>query len=63
MDAILIIVGILTVAGVGLAIYELRRGRPFQIEHLYEAGNSEAGRELTRIGDEVQNRTLFNKSH
>ena len=63
MTWIYITVGGLLAIGGGLAIFERRRGRPFQIEHLDEDGNPEVGRELTRISDEVKNRTMFKKSH
>tara|TARA_R110002094_G_scaffold5023_1_gene13900 strand:+ start:806 stop:997 length:192 start_codon:yes stop_codon:yes gene_type:complete len=63
MTWIYITIGGLLVIGGGIAIYERRRGRPFQIEHLDEDGNPDADRELTRISDEVQNRSLFKAKH
>ena len=63
MTWIYITVGGLLAIGGGLAIFERRRGRPFQIEHLDEDGNPDADRELTRISDEVQNRSLFKAKH
>ena len=63
MTWIYITIGGLLVIGGGIAIYERRRGRPFQIEHLDEDGNPDADRDKTPIQDEVKNRSLFNKDH
>ncbi|MFT4743962.1 MAG: hypothetical protein ACI91Z_001942 [Yoonia sp.] len=58
-----IIVGGLFALGSGIAIYELRRGRPFTIEHVDDDPETEATREQTRIGDAIKNRTNLDLMH
>jgi len=56
-----IIVGGLFALGGGIAIYELRRGRPFTIEHIDDEADAE--NEKTRFGDTIKNRTYQDLMH
>ncbi len=58
-----IIVGGLFALGGGIAIYELRRGRPFAIEHINDDPEAEAENEKTRFGDTIKNRTYQDLMH
>jgi len=59
-----ITVGVLGTLGIGIAIYEWRRGKPFAIQHIDDdKETSHANRELTRISDEIATRTYTGPMH
>ena len=58
-----IIVGGLFAIGPGIAIYELRRGRPFTIEHVDDDPETETTGEKARFGDTTNDRTYQDLMH
>ncbi len=58
-----IIVGGLFAIGAGIAIYELRRGRPFTIEHVDDDPETETTGEKARFGDTTKDRTYQDLMH
>jgi hypothetical protein len=55
MEFIIITAGGLFVIGTCIAIYEIRRGRPFHIEHITDDPASEP----TKFGEKIKNRTYL----
>ncbi|MFT5066629.1 MAG: hypothetical protein ACJAXK_002154 [Yoonia sp.] len=63
MTWLYIIVGGLLALGGGIAIYELRRGRPFAIELVDDDPEAETTAEQTSFGDAIKNRTYLDLTH
>ena len=59
MDIVFVIVALLIVVGLGLVLFERRRGRAFKIEDTTYDISTHASREEARIADEIRNRWTF----
>ena len=63
MELIHLIIGALVILGLGLWIYEWRRGRSLKVEDTAHDASTHASREQTRITDEIRNRRMFSGDH